>query len=340
MENPILVEVIRGDVVESFHRGVICVVDEANQVLFSKGNIHQVCYPRSAMKFLQHIPLLESGAVEQFGFTLAEIAVMCGSHNAEPMHVDVVTSILRKIGLGADDLRCGAHYPMQQEDIAAFYRADKKPTDLHNNCSGKHAGFLAYCVLLGYDTKDYLHPDHPLQQAIKQVCAEMYEVPAASMLLAIDGCSAPVYSVSVYHQAIGYKNLAASASFGAKRKMACDRIIEAVKHYPEMVAGTARYCTDMMRVCGEEIVGKTGAEGVYCMSVYPKKIGVCIKIDDGKMLPQYNVAQAFIESTKLFSAEKTASLHHYLQEDLKNWNQFTTGCVQAVPDLFSGLVID
>lgn len=340
MENPILVEVIRGEVVESFHRGVICVVGEDNKVLFSKGNIHQVCYPRSAMKFLQPIPLLESGAVERFGFTLEEIAVMCGSHNAESMHLDVVTSILHKIGLTASDLKCGAHYPMQPNDIATLYREDKKPTDLHNNCSGKHAGFLAYCVHFGYDTKDYLHPNHPLQRAIKQVCSEMYEVSEDSMLLAIDGCSAPVYSVSVYHQAIGYKNLAASSLFGERRKMACDLIIEAVKSFPAMVAGTARYCTDMMQVCGDEIVGKTGAEGVYCMSLYRKKIGVCIKIDDGKMLPQYNVAQAFIESTNLFSEEKISSLHHYLQEDINNWNQYTTGYISAVPNLFSGWVID
>ncbi len=340
MENPILVEVIRGEVVESFHRGVICVVDAQNKVLFSKGNIHQVCYPRSAMKFLQHIPLIESGAVERFGLSLEEIAVMCGSHNAEPKHVDVVTSILRKIGLTASDLRCGAHYPTQQEDIVALYKNDIKPTDLHNNCAGKHAGFLAYCVHLGYDTKDYLNPDHPLQRAIKHVCAEMYEVPEELMLLAIDGCSAPVYAISVYHQAIGYKNLAASSSFGEKRKQACDTIIEAVKSFPAMVAGTGRYCTEMMQVCGDEIIGKTGAEGVYCMALYHKKMGVCIKIDDGKMLPQYNVAQAFIESTHLFTKEKTSSLHHYLQEEIKNWNQYTTGSIRAVPDLFSGWVMD
>ncbi len=328
MENPILVEVHRGEIVESFHRGVICVVDENNELLFSMGDIHQMCYPRSSMKFLQHIPLLESGAVLKYGFTLKEIAVMCGSHNSEKMHLETVASILSKIGLSELDLKCGAHLPTLSEDIKDMYQIDKKPTDIYNNCSGKHAGFLAYCMFYNVDTDDYLNPNHPLQQQIKKVCAEMYEVSEESMLAAIDGCSAPVYSVSVLHQAIGYKNLAATYNFSDARKQACALIIEAVKSYPEMVAGTNRYCTDMMRICGDEIVGKTGAEGVYCMSLYNKKIGVCIKIDDGKMLPQYNVAQAIIESLSLFSSEKLTPLHKYLQEDILNWNHLKTGVLK------------
>ncbi len=337
MENPILVEVLRGEVVESFHRGVVCVVDGNNKILFSLGDINQLCYPRSAMKFIQHIPLLESGAVSKFGFTLKEIAVMCGSHNAEKMHLDTVSSILSKIGLSETSLKCGAHYPMLNDDLVNMYQQDKKPTDLYNNCSGKHAGFLAYCVYNGLDTSDYLNPNHPLQQHIKKVCAEMYEVSEESMQYAIDGCSAPVYSVSVLHQAIGYKNLCVSTKFGEARKYACQTIIEAVSTFPEMVAGSNRYCTDMMRICGDEIVGKTGAEGIYCMSVYNKEIGICIKIDDGKMLPQYNVAQAIIDSLSLFSSEKLAPLQKYLQEDILNWNQLKTGELRPSGQLIDAL---
>ncbi len=144
--NPIIVEVRRGDVLESFHRGVICVVDENGNVLYSEGNIGQVCFPRSALKFFQHIPLLLSGAFEYFGFTMEELAIMCGSHNGEPEHVSLVESIFKKIGLNPNLLQCGAQPPTLKKDVNRLVLEGKEPSALHNNCSGKHAGFLAWCI--------------------------------------------------------------------------------------------------------------------------------------------------------------------------------------------------
>lgn len=329
MSNPILVEAWRGETLESFHRGVICIVAEDNQVLYSKGDIHQECFPRSAMKFLQHIPMLESGAAEKYQFTMAEIAIMCGSHNAELEHVNTVNSILAKIGLDRHALQCGAHYPLLSKDFIPMYAQAIPPSDLHNNCSGKHAGFLALCVFNNWDISSYLLPSHPLQVLIKATCAELYETDTEHMHCAFDGCSAPIYNVSVYHQAIGYKNLICNEKYNDSRRKACQTIIEAVSQFPQMVAGTDRYCTDMMRICASEVIGKTGAEGIFCMGFKNKRWGVCIKIDDGKMLPQYNIAQALIQASKLYELEDLKPLEKYLHDDIKNWNQLSTGKLQV-----------
>lgn len=337
MENPILVEVNRGGLLESFHRGAVCIVNDKGEIVFELGNSMQMCYPRSAMKFVQVLPLVELGGIEKFEFTEAELAVMCGSHNAESFHLETVRSILQKIGLSEQELGCGAQYPSSKRDANALVQTGTKPTAIHNNCSGKHAGMLALCQLLGYDTQNYLDPHHPIQQLILTYVAEMYEWPASKMVCALDGCTAPIYSIPVYHQALCFKNLVDPTQFSEKRQKACKTVLKAISNYPEMVAGTHRYCTDMMKETAPNIIGKTGAEGIFCMSFLDQKYGVCIKIDDGKMLPQYNVAQAILESSGLLSKEQEAKLHPYCTSELKNFNQLITGEIRAKTELFAPL---
>lgn len=335
--NPILVEVYRNEVLESFHRGVVCVADENGNVVYSEGDVQQVCYPRSAMKFLQVIPLLEHGGKEEFNFTLEEIAVMCGSHSAQPEHLQAVASILAKIGLDKSALHCGPQYPTSKKDTNELIRKGEPPHDIHNNCSGKHAGMLAMCALMGWETNDYINPQHPLQQLILDTCSAFYEYPKERMVTALDGCSAPIFSVPVYHQAVGYKNLAYPQQFSQMRQTACATVVEAVSKHPFMVAGAKRYCTEMMQLTAPRIVGKTGAEGVFCMALPKERMGVCIKIDDGKMLPQYSVAQAFVEATGFFTTAQLLPLHHYMQEPVKNWNKYTTGEIRVRSGLFQRL---
>ncbi|MES2689990.1 MAG: asparaginase, partial [Bacteroidota bacterium] len=239
--NPVLVEVYRGGVLESFHRGAVCIVNERNEIIFNVGDPHQVCYPRSAMKLLQVLPLVEQGGIERFGFTLQEIAVMCGSHNAEPEHVEVVNSILAKTGLDKNALNCGPQYPSSKKEANELIKYDKKPHHIHNNCSGKHAGMLAMCVLMNWPVKDYINPQHPLQQMILETCSTLYEYPKEKMTVALDGCSAPIFSVPVINQAIGYKNLLGNATFSGSLQRACKVVLEAVSSYPFMVAGSKRY---------------------------------------------------------------------------------------------------
>jgi L-asparaginase II len=335
--NPILVEIHRDQVLESFHRGVICVVDKNGKIIYSEGDIQQICYPRSAMKLLQVLPLIEHGGMEKFGLALEEIAVMCGSHNAEAEHLRVVNSILQKIGLGKEALHCGPQYPSSKKDANALIKTDEKPHDIHNNCSGKHAGMLAMCMLMGWPIENYIDPKHPLQQMILDTCAEMYEYPKTDMITALDGCSAPIFSVPVYNQAVGFKNLVHPEQFSESRKKACTIVVEAISKHPFMVAGSKRYCTDLMQITAPGIIGKTGAEGIFCLALTNEKLGVCIKIDDGKMLPQYNVAQAFVEATGIFTQEELKPLHHYMEEPITNFNKLATGKMKVRDGLFENL---
>jgi L-asparaginase II len=330
MCNPILVEVERGGILESFHRGSICIVNENNEIIYSMGNVEQICYPRSAMKLIQVIPLLENGGLEKFGFTLEEIALMCGSHNAEKEHIRVLNQILEKIGCNYSDLRCGVQFPTAKKEADEMVRNNIKPGQEHNNCSGKHAGMLAACKLLGFETEDYINPKHPLQLLILNAVADFYENATSKMVCALDGCSAPIYSIPIKNQAIAYKNLCGNSRFKSERNKACVIIIQAVSEFPFMVAGSKRYCTDMMQITAPKVIGKTGAEGVFCMTFTEKKWGVCIKIDDGKMQPQYNIAQAIISECGLFSEEEIASLKSYQETELKNFNKFTTGALKSI----------
>lgn len=307
--NPILVENIRGEVVESFHRGSFCVVDERGDVLWSEGDIQQVSFPRSALKYFQHIPFLLSGGFDAMGFTSKELAIMCASHNGEDVHLDVVNSVLHRISLNSDYLKCGAQQPTLKKDFLALVKADKEPSCMHNNCSGKHAGFLAYCVHEKLNLADYLSPSHPLHQQIKNITALFYETDESSLALGVDGCSAPIFGMPLINQALAYKNLVSPMPWkDSKLTDACNRIVEAVTQYPLLVAGSKRYCTDLMEVTKGRIVGKTGADGVYCLAIPHKKWGIAIKIDDGKMGPQYQVAQEILTKLNLITTEEAAQL--------------------------------
>jgi L-asparaginase II len=329
MSNPILVEVFRGEVLESFHRGVICIVDSDNKILYSQGDVQQVCFPRSALKFFQQIPLLTSGAVEHFGFTSKEIAIMCGSHNGELFHVETVKSILNKIGKTEDDLMCGPQMPTLREDQHHLIKNDLKPQKIHNNCSGKHAGFLAYCVYNNLETSDYIHPKHSLHQTILQIISDFHYFPINDIQQGIDGCSAPIFAFPVYNQAVAYKNLINPSQFDEATQKACYLMIDAIMQYPEMIAGTNRYCSDLMKLSNGKVLGKTGADGVYSIGLIQKKMGVCIKIDDGKMGPQYNVAQDIIEQLNILSPEANQALKHYVEFENKNFGGLLTGITKT-----------
>jgi L-asparaginase II len=325
MSNPILVEISRGGVLESFHRGVVCVVDKDDKVIYSLGDVKQVCYPRSALKFFQQIPLLISGAVEHFGFTEKEIALFCGSHNGEAQHVETVHSILNKIGLDESYLQCGPQMPTLKDDMYHLIKNDLQPQKIHNNCSGKHAGFLAYCVYKNLSLDDYIDPKHPLHMEILDIISEFHRYPKEQIRQGIDGCSAPIFSFPVYNQAVAYKNLVNPVGFDENIVMACHKMVDAIIKYPEMIAGKKRYCSDLMRFSEGKLIGKTGADGVYSIGIRGLNYGICVKVDDGKMGPQYNIAQSIVEQLNILSEESNATLRHYVKHENRNFGGLVTG---------------
>ncbi|MCK9481527.1 MAG: asparaginase [Bacteroidia bacterium] len=331
--NPILVQSIRGQIVESFHRGVVCVVNRNKEVVYSLGDIEQVCYPRSSMKFFQHIPFFARGGAEHFGLTLEEVAVICSSHNGENKHIETVRNILSKGGFTEDDLECGPQMPELFKDQESLIKSGVKPGKIHNNCSGKHTGFLLFCKLLGVDHKHYISPEHPIQKIIAETCSRFYETPLLTTAIGIDGCSAPIIAYSVYKQAVAYKNLIHPDGFSIEEQKACELLVKAVTSYPYMIAGSKRYCTELMEVAGDKVVGKTGADGVYCMSIFREGLGCCIKVDDGKMGIQYVIAQALLSDSGLISQEQADKLKRFVQYETKNFGGFVVGEVRANPEV-------
>ena len=329
--NPILVENIRGEVVESFHRGSFCVVDQHGEVLWSEGDIQQVSFPRSALKYFQHIPFLLSGGFDALGFTDKELAIMCASHNGEDIHLEAVNAVLHRISLKSDNLKCGPQQPTLKKDFVALIKNDKEPSCMHNNCSGKHAGFLAHCVYNKLSLEDYLSPNHLLHVAIKQITALFYEMNESELAVGVDGCSAPIFGMPLRNQALAYKNLVAPMPWKDQRmEQICERIVQAVAEYPQLVAGSKRYCTDLMKVTKGKIIGKTGADGVYCLTVPHKKWGIAIKIDDGKMGPQYQVAQEILLKLNLLTDEEAKELEGHWHCDNTNFAGNYVGYSAAV----------
>ena len=283
---PILIEVTRGQLVESQHRGLIAVVDSAGSIIASLGNCETVTFFRSAAKPFQAIPLITSGAMSRFGLTPRELAVITGSHSGEEIHLTAVRSILSRGQLSVDLLQCGAHPPFDSRAARALREAGKSPDTLHNNCSGKHAGMLLQASHGAHHLHDYLDPDHPIQIVIRQVVAEFTATAPENITVAIDGCSAPVFGVSLEAMALSYARLVTSATDSVTGK-AARQVLVAMLEFPEMVGGTrGRLDTDLMRALPGRIVSKVGAEGVQLLGIlptprYPRGLGIAIKIEDG-----------------------------------------------------------
>ena len=285
-----LVEVTRGQITESRHRGHVIAVDGDGQVIASIGAPEIVTYLRSSAKPLQAVPLISTGAADRFNFTPQEIAVACGSHSGEPLHEETVGAMLAKTGLDAGALKCGVHEPFSQEAALELRRRGDRPRVLQNNCSGKHTGMLALALHLGGAPETYDQPDNPAQLAIARTVAEFSGVPARDIVVGIDGCGVPVFGVSVRAMALMYARLAAPPPGGGadeEVRAASARIVAAMRAHPELVGGTReRLDTELMRAA-EGVISKVGAEGVYTVGVepsarWPRGLGLALKIEDGE----------------------------------------------------------
>jgi len=283
-----LVEVKRGGITESRHRGHIVAVDPEGEIVAHLGARETVTYLRSSAKPHQAIPLIVSGAADRFGFDEREIALACASHSGEPVHTEVAASMLKKIGLPPDALKCGVHDPFSPEVTRQLREKGETANVLQNNCSGKHAGMLALALHLGAPIETYDQPENPVQLAIGDVVSEFSEIAIEDIAVGVDGCGVPVFGITVKGMALMYARLVSpSAKFDEKTKEACARIVSAMTTYPELIGGTAdRLDTEIMRAAPGRLVSKVGAEGVYTVGVlpseeWPRGFGLALKIEDG-----------------------------------------------------------
>jgi L-asparaginase II len=251
-------------------------------VIQSTGDISRKVFPRSAVKALQCLAVFASGAVQRLAFTDEEIALMCSSHNGEPEHLSVATSILKKAGLDENAYECGAHWPSAETSLHDLIRSGGAKRQIHNNCSGKHAGMLASAVALGVDPKGYKERTHQVQRRIASILSEMCEIDIDSLPCGVDGCSVPTWAIPIENLARGFARLVSSDSdeMTPSRRAACERIVRSCRAHPFLVAGTDRFCTRVMTAVPRVFV-KVGAEGVFVAAVQHAGIGVCVKIDDG-----------------------------------------------------------
>lgn len=333
MENPVLVEVTRGNRVESRHRGMVVAVDGDGKVVFSLGDIDAPVFPRSACKAMQALPLIESGAADAYGFGAKELALACASHNGEPEHVALAARMLAAAGRDVSALECGAHWSSEQQVLIEQARTIERPTALHNNCSGKHAGFVCAACHTGTDPKGYVGYDHPIQAEIRGVMEGLTGAALAHDNCGTDGCSIPTYAVPLKALAHGFARMATGTGLAPARARASKRLIDACMAEPFYVAGSRRSCTHLMQIAPGRIFAKIGAEGVFCAAIPEKGIAIALKCEDGAS----RAADAMVAATLARFFEDTpeikASLMTRANHAMRNWNGIHVGDIRATEAL-------
>jgi L-asparaginase II len=333
MPNPVVVEVTRGDRVESAHRGAGAVVDADGRIVMAFGDVERAVYPRSAVKALQALPLIESGAADRLGLSDQEIALACASHSGSEDHVATARSMLAKAGRDASALECGAHWPLGEAAARALARSGRPPTALHNTCSGKHAGFICVATVLGVDPKNYVGPDHSVQREVAQAVEAATGAKLSEETRAVDGCAIPTYAIPLKALAYGFARLGTGQGLSPARRKAAARLRACVAAHPLTVAGTGRFDTEIMTILGARAFTKGGAEGVFCAALPEAGLGLAVKADDGAGRAAQVMIAALIARFGGLDGETLARLAPLLSPLILNWNGAEVGLMRAAGPL-------
>jgi L-asparaginase II len=332
--NPVLVHALRGGIVESQHRGAIAVLDADGAVHTAIGDIERPIFPRSAVKVLQALPLVASGAAERYGLTDAELALACASHGGEPAHAATAAGMLAKAGVDAMALECGTHWPYHDASIKALAASGRAPSALHNNCSGKHSGFVCVGCLMaagrGADARAFLRgyvaPEHPVMREVTAALQAATGYDLAHTACGTDGCSIPTYAIPLRHLAHAFARVATGLGLQPDHARAARRLREAVAAAPFMVAGSGRFDTRVMEALGPRVFCKVGAEGVHCAAIPELGLGVAIKMDDGNNARAVEVVMAATIAALVPLGSTEADLLRELANlPMRNWNGIEVG---------------
>ena len=314
-----LVEIWRGDYLECVHNGAAVVVDDTGAVVESWGNPDQIILPRSSLKPVQAFPLVASGAAEKYRLTSKQLAMSCASHNGAGIHTDIARDWLKSLDLGDDDLRCGPQWPSDRSAANELVKSDESPCQIHNNCSGKHCGFLTLSKHVGGGA-EYVDPNHPVQIAAKQATEDLCGEDVLGH--AVDGCSAPNFAVSLAGLARGLVKLHDHV------------LIDAMMQHPGLVAGEGRACTNIMRALPGKAAVKTGAEGVFVAVLPEQKLGIALKIQDGATRASECALSALLVRLGIADANDPA-IKAYLNPTQLNRAKLETGEIRAATTLLS-----
>lgn len=313
-----LVEITRSGVVESIHRGDVAVVDAKGRIVFQAGDPEKLTFFRSSAKPIIAVASLESGIAEKFEFGLKEIALMASSHSGEKEHIQVLKTMLKKIGIEGSNLKCGIKEPTGEEAARELIAEGGSPTELHCNCSGKHIGVIASVLEKGLPWEDYHKTDHLIQRDIQKVISDFSGVEAEGIIKGIDGCGITVYAIPLKNMAFAYANLCNQEFMQGKYKKSQNYVLSAMTMYPEMVAGKGRLDTVLMSKFGSRVVGKFGAEGVYCCGILGRNMGIAVKIEDGNSRAVAPVILELLVRLGVVSASEMEELEEYWRPAVLN----------------------
>ncbi len=322
----ILAKVYRGDTIESVHYGSVAVVDSKGNLLYSAGDPNFFTFLRSSAKPFQTIPVIESGAASHFNFSTAELAIMSGSHNGEKMQVETVKKILKKIGFSEKYLKCGSQTPLYYTVKGITPKAKEKFTPLQHNCSGKHSGMLAVAVFKNYNPKNYISPQHPVQQMILKAVSEICEFLQNEIKIGIDGCSAPNFALPLKNMALGFARLVSSNS---NHRDSLKIVLNSMKKYPEMVSGKGRLDYILAKVSKGKIVSKAGAEALQCFGISGEDLGVGVRILDGNNRAVGCVVAEVLRQLGILSKSDLQRLERFAYPKIKNWAGLEVGQIKA-----------
>ncbi len=325
----VIAETTRGGITESVHHGIIVAVGADGEIIASVGDPEQVIFFRSSAKPFQAIPVIESGAADAFGLTPAELALCCASHAGSPEHQRQVTAMLARFGMTADDLQCGCPLPMDQAEAARMVLGETPRTPLACDCSGKHAGMLAVIAHEGRSHHDYLDPAHPLQRRILGIMGEVMRVPEETIVLGIDGCSLPTFGAPVRAFATAFAALAAPervpSRAGREHASALNRLRAAMTAHPENVAGPGHFVTDLMALSNGRIAAKSGAEGLICLAIPKRELGIAIRVLDGSFRAHPDVTLEALKQLDILDAPTREAILAQDSPELRNHNGLLVG---------------
>lgn len=325
-----LVEVTRGDLVESIHRGDIAVINNKGEVIFKLGDINHLCYMRSASKPIQIIAALEAGIVEKYGLSMAEVAISMASHSGEKAHLDTMHSMLQKIGLSAEALRCGIHEPLGPEAARQLTAAGLAPSNLHCTCSGKHLAQLAAVKAKGRSVEDYDKLGGGIQPEIMNIISAFSGVRVSGIKLGIDGCGIPVYGLPIKKMALAYANLVSNSFMDGRYSRSQEYVLQAMAAHPEMIGGKGRFDTELLGHCGDRLVAKFGDEGVYCMGLVGRGTGIALKIEDGHTRAVAPVVLELLRQLGVIGDAELEPLKHWWKPPIKNHRGEQVGVIRPV----------
>ena len=323
----ILCRVTRGELTESIHVVFAVVVNESGQI-FSSGDPYHFTCVRSTLKPFQAAAAVKSGAVDATNFSEEELAIMCASHYGEQYHIDTVEKMIHKLGLSPDDFECGAHYPSDRESRHQIIKNNQAPNPFHNNCSGKHAGMLAFAQYLGSDIKGYVQKDHPVQKKIKQLVQEisgLEEIPTE-----IDGCSAPTPFMTLESLAIMFQKL------GSGEYEELNRVFNAMSKYPMMIGGTNNFDTEFIQALHGRGITKIGGESIRGITLKTKNresIGIALKVLDGNFRALPVATITLLDHLKLLSDSEAKILNKFKTKIIRNHNQLEIGRIEATVEI-------